>query len=311
MKHEAIPGIGPNDPRSERARFLRRVRAEAAAAGVDQTPITSVQIGPGPRAAYREAVAVVSLGNPNEAHGPALAPDIDCRIAQAISTRLCDRLGARYLGHAPGCTDGVGEVARRLSPEYQPPEAFARSLAAFTRTLLQAHGRRALRLLVLVSGHGGNGALHEHLGALAGAVGAERCLYLPALRTVDAQGQARAPQHAGEDEHAAALALGPGCIDMDALREANAAMASPGPRYRLLRRHPAFAGMAGIYCFGDAAFDVLRGRYEGIKTAVRDVLERRQVQADAARGQEIVRASVALAAADVERAARALGVAPA
>ncbi|MEM9458371.1 MAG: creatininase family protein [Myxococcota bacterium] len=308
MKHEVIPGVGPNDPRAERAEFLRRVRAEAAAAGVDVEPIIAVSVGPGPRAEFRESVAVVSIGNSREAHGPALAPDIDDRVAQAISTRLCDQLGARYLGHAPGCTDGVGEVSRRWSPDYQHPKAFVRSLAKFTHTLIEAHGRRALRLLVLISGHGGNGALGDHLADLALEIGVERCLYLPALRVIDDQGRARAPQHAGEDEHAVALALGPGCIDSEALHRANAAMAEPGPRYRLLRRHPAFAGMAGFYCFGGDVFDVIRGRYEGVKAAVRDVLERRRVQADPVRGREVIRASVTLAVDDVEQAARALGI---
>jgi len=282
----------------DREAFLAHWRERAAALGRAPSPeaVTRETLDAhDPTGEMRRRVAVVSLGNACEAHGPALAPDVDDRVGAVVATRVAAASGARYLGHAPFATDRVGAVAARWSPEYLAPEVFVDRLAGFVDGLLAAFydaaGAPRPALIAFVSGHGGNGALQEHLEDLAGRLSVEACAYHLAF-TQDALRPGVDAQHAGAGEHAVAAALGPGTFSRRALDAQNAALAEDEGLVDTLRAHPALGGMAGFYLFGDEAFDPIRARYPGVKTAVRDLVETRRIEADAAVGAELLDASV-------------------
>ena len=309
---DVVPGVGPNDRDGERRRFLDGMRALARANGVVPEPaaMTREHLDAGdPTGGMRREVAIVSMGNACEAHGMALAPDIDDRTAIAIAARVACASGARYVGHAPFATDGVGDLARAWSPAYLPFDDFYAKTVALVRTLFAAFyddaGAPRPKLVLFVSGHGGNGVLGAHLERLACDLGVARCLYSLSMRPAEG-----GVQHADGAEHAVARALGAGCIDAGRLETAAAAMHDDAGFARSLHAHPALGGMSGFYIFGDERFDALRARYPGLKSSVRAFAEHRRVDADEARGHAIIDHTTTAITRELIDAATALGVEP-
>jgi hypothetical protein len=159
------------------------------------------------------------------------------------------------------------------------------------------------KLVLFVSGHGGNGVLGAHLERLATDLGVHRCLYSLSMRPADG-----GVQHADGAEHAVARALGRGCVDAGRLETAALAMKDDAGFARSLREHPALGGMSGFYIFGDARFDALRARYPGLKSSVRAFAEQRRVDADEARGHAILDHTTTTITRELLDAATALGV---
>jgi creatinine amidohydrolase/Fe(II)-dependent formamide hydrolase-like protein len=303
---------GPNDPEGARARFIAAARSRARELGVATTSprVTRADLDASdPTGGMRRAVAIFSMGNACEAHGPALPPDIDDRTGAAIATRVACASGARYVGHVPYATDGVGDLAREWSPAYMPLDDFYAATAELVGTLLRcsydAAGESRPRVVAFVSGHGGNAAITPHLARLAGDLGVERCLYSLSMRVPDGE---RGVQHADAIEHSVARALGRGCLDEARLAAVDAEIRDDAAFFAMLRTSPAIAGMSGFYVFGDGRFDVLRARYAGMKESVRAFAEERRVDADVERGRRIVEHTVETIAREIIDVATALGV---
>ncbi len=304
--------MSTNDPRGERAAFLSKTRARASALGVATSSprVTRADLdADDPTGEMRRAVAVLSMGNACEAHGPALPPDIDDRTGAAIATRVACASGARYVGHVPYATDGVAELAREWSPAYLAFDEFFAATVDIVSTLLRhsydVAGQPRPRVVAFVSGHGGNGIVVPHLERLARELRVERCLYSLSMRVPDG---ARGVQHADDIEHSVARALGRGCLDEARLASVDAELRDDASFFATIRKHPAMAGMSGFYVFGDDRFDALRARYAGVKESVRAFVDERHVAADAARGHAIIDHTVETIAAEILDAARALGV---
>lgn len=300
-----------NDPNGAREQFLATTRARAAALGVDTSSprVTRAELDAADvNGEMRRKVAVFSMGNACEAHGPALPPDIDDRTGAAIATRVACASGARYVGHLPYATDGVGDLALDWSPAYLPFDEFYAATLDLVGTLLRCSydvaGEPRPRVVAFVSGHGGNGLLVGHLERLATDIGAQRCLYSLAMRVPAGE---RGVQHADAIEHSVARALGPACLDVARLAETND-IRDDAAFFASLRASPALAGMSGFYVFGDERFDALRARYAGVKESVRAFLDERTLVADAARGERIVAHTVDTIAREILDAARAAGV---
>ena len=311
----AAAGAGDADPAGERARFLADLRRRADEAGVATrvaSCTTAALDAEDISGDLRRKVAVLSLGNPLEGHGPALAADIDDRTAAVVAVRVCSRTGARYVGHAPYATDTVGDVAGAWSPAYRSPGEFREALVRFIGVLFEqfydALGLGRPELLVLVSGHGGNGGLAGELEELAAAIGVRQCRYHLSMQLPPGDDSGWRVQHAGAVEHSVAGALGPGCVDPSRLEQCVATMQDDAGLVRALVDHPALGGMAGYYVFGDERFDVVRARYEGVKASVRSWVEQRQIACDAERGRTILDHTVEAIAAEVLQAAEELGL---
>lgn len=246
------------------------------------------------RADLRRDVAIASMGNAAEGHSSALARDIDDRTGFHVAARVANLSGARYLGHVPYATDRLGGLARVWSPTCLPVDECVARTTEYLRFLL-AHVERP-RILWLLSGHGGNGALVPHLPALAAALGLDAVHYALALR-VPAERPHLDLQHAGTLEHGVARALGPGCFDEDAHARLEARLAAD--LEATLKDEPALGGMAGYYLYGDARFDAIRDRYPGVKAAVAAIVATRAIGADAADGALVLETTAASIARDV------------
>ncbi len=301
-----------NDPDGARATFLAKMRAHASGLGVATTSprVTRADLdADDPTGEMRRAVAVFSMGNACEAHGPALPPDIDDRTGAAIATRVACASGARYVGHVPYATDGVAELAREWSPAYLAFDDFFAATVDIVSTLLRhsydVAAQPRPRVVAFVSGHGGNGILAPHLDRLARELRVERCLYSLSMRVPDG---ARGVQHADGIEHSVARALGRGCLDVARLAAVDAELRDDASFFTTIRNHPAMAGMSGFYIFGDDRFDVLRARDAGVKESVRAFCDERHVDADLARGRSVVDHTVDTITEELLEAARALGV---
>ncbi len=312
----AAPAAGEAD--EAREAFLQRARAPAARLGLSTAIAETTRAtldAADPTGGMRREAAVVSIGNACEAHGHALPPDIDDRTAVAVAARVSGLTGARYLGHVPYATDGLGALAAAWSPAYLPPERFFAAVEAYLGFLCHhaydVTGQPRPRLVSLVSGHGGNGVLGPELPRLAAAIGAERCLYSLSMRLpAEAVATGHTVQHAGDAEHAVARSLGAACLDQEQLAATAARLEGDEGLAATLREQPALGGMSGYYVFGDARFDLVRRRYPGVKAAVRRLVEDRRLEADADLGAAIVAHSTRVIAVEVLAAAAELGVAP-
>lgn len=289
----------------ERREFIEDLRGRAQRLGLSARPETVTRASldaADVTGEMRRRVAILSLGNACEAHGLALAPDIDDRSGAAIATRVACASGGRYVGHVPYATDGVGELARAWSPAFLPFDEFYAKTVDFVRMLF-SHFYEGARpdLVLFVSGHGGNNMVVPHLERLAVDLGARRCLYSLSMR---------APvQHADSIEHGVARALGAACVDHEALARACEAMKSDDRAlFETMERSPALAGMAGFYLFGDERFDALRARYPGVKSSVRAFVENRTVEADVEAGRRLIDDTVKTITGEVLAAAHDLGI---
>jgi creatinine amidohydrolase/Fe(II)-dependent formamide hydrolase-like protein len=216
-----------------------------------------------------QKVALISLGNSLEDHGPALAPDIDDRLALSVCQRICQITGARYLGHSPFCTDALYPLAKHWSPVVISAEQFVAATAEvserFLRTVYDEPGLMRPRHLFWVSGHGGNGCAKEALQALAPRLGVKRCSYQLAFQVPDELADDFPAQHAGEAEHAIGAALG--CLDVASLDQLNQKLTAASqqddiaPLMDVLARYPTVGGMAGLYLLGDQDYEPIRQRY--------------------------------------------------
>jgi creatinine amidohydrolase/Fe(II)-dependent formamide hydrolase-like protein len=301
-----------------REAFLREARAPAARLGLPTTvtAVTRATLDAAdPTGGMRREVAVLSIGNACEAHGDALPPDIDDRTAVAVASRVSGATGARYLGHIPYATDGLGALASAWSPAYLAVEPFYAAVSDYASFLCRhaydVAGQPRPRLLLIVSGHGGNGVLAERLPRLARDLGAERCLYSLSMRlSPRALAAGHTVQHASDVEHAVARTLGAACLDDQRLAATAAELEHDEGLVSTLREQPALGGMSGYYVFGDARFDAVRSRYPGVKAAVRRFVEGRRIEACAVLGAGIVEHSIRVIAAEVLSAAAEIGVAP-
>lgn len=281
------------DPDPAREAFLAHHRAHARHAAPPRCFDERELAKSDRRAAVRQHVAVVSLGNRAEAHSAALAPDIDDRIGAHVAVSVANATGARYLGHVPFATDRLGGVARWWSPACEPVADFVEHTTAFLALLLAG---ASPSVLWLISGHGGNGAIEPHLATLAARLGVARCCYALALQ-VPPSCTGVDLQHAGDLEHGVAAALGDGCFDRDELDRINRDLASD--LEATIKHEPALGGMAGYYLYGDERFDGLRARYPGVKRAVAELVERRRVVADPELGHAVLAHTIASLARDV------------
>lgn len=245
-------------------------------------------------------VAVLSLGNSDEAHGPALPRDIDDRLGAAVAVRVCERTGARYVGHLPYSTDRLGGLAAVWSPKTLPYAQFYARIVADLRRIIDAQPE--LSALVLISGHGGNGAIAPDLAALSRELGGRPVRYELALRMPPAlQADGRwSLAHASGLEHSVAAALGAGCFDRTAFEALNARLASDF--VGTLQAYPAVAGLAGYYLFGGDEFEPMRARYVGIKPEVAQVLQTRRLECDPSVGHAVLEHTVAMLMEVVEEA---------
>ncbi len=287
--------------------FLSDLRARAAAHGVVPSPRAMTQQAlddDDVTGDMRRGAAVFSMGNTCEAHGPALAPDIDDRTGAAVAIRVACATGARYVGHVPYATDGIGDLARDWSPAYLPFDDFYERTSRFVTTLLRAFYDEANaarpKVVVFVSGHGGNGVLVAHLPRLAKDVGVDRALYSLSMRVPI--------QHADGVEHSVARALGPGCVNDEAIRRVNESMRDDASLFDTMAHDPAVSGMAGFYVYGDARFDAVRARYPGVKASVAELVKERRIDCDKARGDDVLERSVAAISSELFDAARAVGL---
>lgn len=276
----------------ERDRFLAawRARAPGAPREFDGVALAAADA----RAAIRREVGIVSMGNAAEAHSSAMAPDIDDRTGIHVASRVADATGARYLGHCPYATDRLDGLAQVWSPACLPFDEFLPRLRKFLGELV-AHAP-GVRQLWLLSGHGGNGAVEPHLGALAADLGIARVRYALALRVPPGLPEL-STQHAGDLEHSVARALGPGAFDVARFEALNQRLATD--LEAVLVEEPALGGMAGYYLFGDARFDRVRARYPGVKPAVAQLVSRRAITADAAVGHAVLAHTVEELVAEV------------
>jgi creatinine amidohydrolase/Fe(II)-dependent formamide hydrolase-like protein len=300
------------DPERERRDFIAGLRARARALGLaaEASEMTRARLDADDvTGEMRRRVCVLSIGNSCEAHGMALAPDIDDRSGAAIATRVACATGARYVGHVPYATDGVDDLARAWSPAFLPFDEFYAKTVDFVRMLFARFYDDAKLarpdLVLFVSGHGGNDAIRTHAERLAVDLGARRCLYSLSMRPDEG-----GIQHADATEHAVARALGKGCVDHTRLERAASEMTDDRSFFATLERHPALGGMAGFYVFGDARFDALRARYAGVKSSVRRFVDERAIGADEARGRAVIDETVRTIAGELLAAANDLGVAP-
>jgi creatinine amidohydrolase/Fe(II)-dependent formamide hydrolase-like protein len=299
-----------------RKRFVDEMRERASNAGeaCDVAPVCRADLDRRDvTGGMRQFAALVSLGNAAELHSRALPPDIDDRTALAVAVRVCHRTGSRYLGHVPYATDGLGDLAAAWSPAYQPFESFYAATHAFLEHLLccfyDACRQPRPRLLVFVSGHGGNNILEDKLDALSHSLGVERCCYFLSMHVpADVSRRGLAVQHAGTVEHSVATALGRACCNTARLAELNRDLQHERSFFATIRQEPALGGMSGYYLLGDERFEAVRERYPGVKKSVLDLVQERRIEGDPELGRYILDHSVDLVSTSVLEAARAVGI---
>jgi 8-oxo-dGTP diphosphatase len=282
-------------PHESRDALVDRVRARAAELGVRSRiakgDVAMPEVHPG--CVRPEDVAIVSLGNRREGHGPALAVDIDDRVGTGVAIRVCEATGARYIGHAPFASDRFSGLSIEWSPVVLPfPEFYARVVAWTRRQLEELYGASRPTRVVFVSGHGGNGLLADHLSELARDLGVTDVGYELAIAVPPDLPSRFDTQHASCAEHSLAAALGRGCIDTRELDESVSRWQEDRAFHNDLGAHPSMGGMAGHYILGDETFDPIRTRYSGVKRSVAAFVHDRAVSADARVGRRILRYTV-------------------
>ena len=110
---------------------------------------------------------VLSMGNPYEAHSPAITNSIDDYMAQRLAVDSCLRMGTRYLGHIPYTGDKAGEISRDWSPFYLDTESLVRMTSEYITDSvgkIEDYMDREVGHVGIVSAHGGNNHLKDEEG---------------------------------------------------------------------------------------------------------------------------------------------------
>lgn len=235
----------------------------------------------GPFKDSKGEIALFSIGNDYEAHGPALPIDIDSRVVKEVCLRLANVSGASYRAHIPFSTDMAGEIAKFWSPRYIPFKEFAEKTLEFLRFYLNQLVSKPKKVVIL-NGHGGNTELITMIGKYSEQLGVDVTVFLPdeVRMPVDYSGE-----HAYIIEHSVAAYLG--LLDGKRLEELNE-VANRDP-LEVLRRWPSVAGLGGFQEFGGKKFSALR-------TMLHECLEhfksKRRIEADKKLGEKIFKSMV-------------------
>ena len=190
-------------------------------------------------------VLVFSIGNPMEAHGPALPYDIDSRIAIRVAVEAADKTGAVYATHIPYTTDRMGEIAKSWCPAYIPVDEFYEKSINQVKDTTDYYQKLLNKDLgiVVVSGHGGipkefENVIEERLGFKT------RCVFPGEEFGV----------HAGYEEHSVAAYCGHLFHNgLDLIHD----VAKEDPE-EVFRRWPVLLGMAGFWLYRGDEFGILR-----------------------------------------------------
>ncbi|WXG44157.1 MAG: hypothetical protein WED04_09000 [Promethearchaeati archaeon SRVP18_Atabeyarchaeia-1] len=248
----------------------------------DPSRVTLDEIGGyGPFGESEAGVALFSIGNDYEAHGPALPKDIDSRVAKAIAVKVANVSGASYLAHIPFSTDMTGDIAKYWSPRYLPFEEFADKTLKFMQFNLEQLSERPKKVVIL-NGHGGNTRLLAMIGKYTDHLGVPVDVFVPEAVRIPL---GYSGEHAYIAEHSVAAYLG--IIDAKRLGELNR-VAKRDPM-EALRRWPAIAGLGGFIEFGGEKFSVLR-RLNG--ECLEHFKSSRMIKADGKLGERIFNSMV-------------------
>jgi len=228
----------------------------------------------GPFGRGENRVAVFTVGNPCEGHGPALPKDIDDRVVKALALRACDAEGAYYCGHVPFTSDRVGRIALAWSPLWIPEDEMVSRTGQFIKTYLAMVGLRFHRICLL-NGHGGNNFI----------AGCRRELSRKAGRSIDfvIPFEGIETGHADTLEHSVAAYLG--LVDAGKLAAMND-LVHRDPK-KALRRWPPTGGLGGYIMFGGEEFSELQKPEYGLTKCLEGFLADREIRADMALGRNL------------------------
>jgi len=244
----------------------------------------------GPYSSEKRRIALFSVANDFEAHGCPMPPHTDTLLAQNWCNLITRRIGASYVAHIPYCTDTVGDIALRWSPNYIPFDDFFLKVKDFVKWHVERLSFDAEKVAIII-GHGGNRQLPEREADLSEAVGVpvsclqagvSEPLVYPEFEALDVVYEiaAQGGEHAYILEYSLIAHLGHFDYNkLDALNE----VAAKDP-LEALRRWPAIAGLGGFIEFGGAEFDPLR-EIEGLRIALEDFKRRRKIIVDAELGR--------------------------
>lgn len=103
------------------------------------------------------------MGSHEEAHGAALPPDTDARIAEYIAREVAERTDSEFLG----VMDSAHEFPEIDTGNHQPMEKVVKEL----RRAVEEAKSKGFDGLVIVNAHGGNQNLKYHLKKVEGEIG--------------------------------------------------------------------------------------------------------------------------------------------
>jgi creatinine amidohydrolase/Fe(II)-dependent formamide hydrolase-like protein len=224
-------------------------------------------------------VLVFDLGNPMEAHGPALYYDNDTTIAQKVAFEAI-KSGGRYAGSIPYATDKVGKIALAWCPAFIQKEEFLDKTTDFVRLAIEPYQRleNTEKMVVIINAHGGNPMnlgeiLEERLGIKVVTV--EPTMY---------------GIHAYTIEHSVAAYLG--LHNPEGLKLLNE-VAKNNP-VEAMKRWPCIVGLAGFWKYKGGEFEVL---YNGPhkEEFVQEFIRNREIFIDLEKGREVFELHVATA----------------
>ena len=228
----------------------------------------------GPFGVNENRVAVFTVGNPCEGHGPALPRDIDDRVVKTLALKACDAEGAYYCGHVPFTSDRVGRIALAWSPLWIPENEMITRTARFIGNYLGMAGLDFQRVCLL-NGHGGNNFIAGRKMELSRKAGRPIEFVIP-FEGIETG-------HADTLEHSVAAFLG--LIDAGKLATMNA-LVRRDPE-KALRRWPPIGGLGGYLIFGGEEFSELRKPEYGLTKCLDGFLKDREIRADMTLGRNL------------------------
>jgi len=242
----------------------------------------------GPFGRGENRVAVFTVGNPCEGHGPALPRDIDDRVVKALALGACDATGAYYCGHIPFTSDRVGRIALAWSPLWIPENEMVTKTTKFMRTYLGMVGLDFQRICLL-NGHGGNNFIAGRQEELSEKTGRPVEFVIP-FEGVETG-------HADTLEHSVAAYLG--LVDAGKLATMND-LVRRDPK-KALRRWPPIGGLGGYIMFGGEEFSELRKPEYGLTKCLEGFLADREIRADMTLGRNLFDDMLAAASKALEK----------